>query len=85
MAAASFSSGQILANWGWEYVNWVIFPPIFLVAALMGAAGAFSGDQSRRPRRRGRNPSEQRCAESARPRGAGPMKAAQGGTALRIW
>lgn len=35
MAVASFSSGQILANWGWEYVNWVVFPPIVLSIALL--------------------------------------------------
>ena len=35
MAVASFSSGQILANWGWEYVNWVVFPPIVLAIALL--------------------------------------------------
>ena len=35
MAIASFSSGQILANWGWEYVNWVVFPPIVLAIALL--------------------------------------------------
>ena len=40
MAIASFSSGQILANWGWEYVNWVVFPPIILAVALMAVVGA---------------------------------------------
>jgi MFS family permease len=40
MAIASFSSGQILANWGWEYVNWVVFPPIILAVALMAFVGA---------------------------------------------
>ena len=35
MAIGSFSSGQILADFGWDAVNWVVFPAIVLgVAAL---------------------------------------------------
>ena len=45
MAVASFLSGQILAPWSWEYVNWVIFPPLVLVVALMEVSGAFGTDQ----------------------------------------
>lgn len=45
MAVASFSSGQILAKWGWDPVNWVAFPPI--IAALL--ALAFTGAYRRRP------------------------------------
>jgi MFS family permease len=30
MAVGSFSSGQLLANFGWAAVNWVVFPPVLL-------------------------------------------------------
>ncbi|MGA2995510.1 MFS transporter [Bradyrhizobium sp.] len=30
MAVGSFSSGKLLANYGWAAVNWVVFPPVFL-------------------------------------------------------
>ncbi|HZR76683.1 MFS transporter [Bradyrhizobium sp.] len=30
MAVGSFSSGQLLANYGWAAVNWVVFPPVAL-------------------------------------------------------
>jgi predicted MFS family arabinose efflux permease len=30
MAIGSFSSGQLLANYGWSAVNWVVFPPVAL-------------------------------------------------------
>ena len=30
MALGSFSSGQLLANYGWAAVNWVVFPPVLL-------------------------------------------------------
>ena len=30
MAVGSFSSGQLLANYGWTAVNWVVFPPVLL-------------------------------------------------------
>jgi MFS family permease len=45
MAVASFSSGQILARWGWELVNWVAFPPI----AIALAALLLSGSMRRKP------------------------------------
>ena len=30
MAVGSFSSGQLLANFGWSAVNWVVFPTVLL-------------------------------------------------------
>jgi hypothetical protein len=30
MALGSFSSGQLLANYGWSAVNLVVFPPVIL-------------------------------------------------------
>jgi MFS family permease len=38
MAIGSFSSGQLLANYGWSAVNMVVFPPILL--GLLVLAGA---------------------------------------------
>ncbi len=38
MAIGSFSSGQLLANYGWSAVNLVVFPPILL--GLLVLAGA---------------------------------------------
>ncbi len=35
MALASFSSGQLLASFGWTMVNEVIFPTIFVAGALL--------------------------------------------------
>ena len=36
MAVGSFASGQLLANYGWDAVNWVVFPPVALgVSVLM--------------------------------------------------
>src|ERR1700744_1325652 len=35
MAAGSFSSGQLLANYGWAAVNWVVFPPVALGVAVL--------------------------------------------------
>ena len=36
MAAASFSSGQVLAYFGWQAINELIFPVILTVFALLG-------------------------------------------------
>ena len=36
MALSSFSSGQLLANFGWAVINEVIFPTIFVAIALLG-------------------------------------------------
>ncbi len=35
MAVASFSSGQILAVFGWDTINEVVFPTVFLAGALL--------------------------------------------------
>ena len=37
MAVGSFSSGQLLANYGWPAVNMVVFPPILLGLAVLAA------------------------------------------------
>lgn len=34
-AVGSFSSGQILANHGWDAVNWVVFPPVALACGAL--------------------------------------------------
>ncbi len=38
MAVGSFSSGQLLANYGWSMVNLVVFPPVLLGLAVLAAA-----------------------------------------------
>jgi len=38
MALGSFSSGQILANYGWSAVNMVVYPPVLLGLAVLGLA-----------------------------------------------
>jgi predicted MFS family arabinose efflux permease len=41
MAVGSFSSGQLLAEYGWSAVNLVVYPPVFLglvVLALVSFA-----------------------------------------------
>jgi MFS family permease len=35
MAIGSFSSGQLLANYGWSAVNLVVFPPVLLGLAVL--------------------------------------------------
>src|SRR6202040_2944174 len=35
MAVGSFSSGQLLANYGWSAVNMVVFPPVVLGLAVL--------------------------------------------------
>jgi MFS family permease len=40
MAIGSFSSGQLLANFGWSAVNWVVFPPVLLGLAVLAMASA---------------------------------------------
>src|ERR1700726_853484 len=35
MAVGSFSSGQLLANYGWDAVNKVVFPPVLLGLAVL--------------------------------------------------
>src|ERR671935_246165 len=36
MAVGSFSSGQLLAHYGWSMVNMVVFPPVLLGLAVLG-------------------------------------------------
>src|SRR6201996_5486515 len=38
MAVGSFSSGQLLANYGWSAVNSVVFPPVLLGLAVLAAS-----------------------------------------------
>jgi predicted MFS family arabinose efflux permease len=39
MAIGSFSSGQLLANYGWTTVNLVVFPPVLLGLIVLALAG----------------------------------------------
>ena len=39
MAVGSFSSGQLLAVYGWASVNWVVFPPVALALSVLLLAG----------------------------------------------
>ncbi|WP_291864434.1 MFS transporter [Bradyrhizobium sp.] len=48
MAVGSFSSGQLLANYGWSAVNMVVFPPVLLGLAVL----AFASLARRRARSR---------------------------------
>ena len=36
MAIGSFSSGQLLANYGWSAVNLVVYPPVLFGLAVLG-------------------------------------------------
>ena len=38
MAVGSFSSGQLLANFGWSAVNMVVYPPVLLALAVLTLA-----------------------------------------------
>jgi predicted MFS family arabinose efflux permease len=38
MALGSFSSGELLALYGWASVNWVVFPPVVLALAMLTLA-----------------------------------------------
>jgi len=40
MAVGSFSSGQLLANYGWSAVNMVVFPAVLLGLAVLVAASS---------------------------------------------
>jgi MFS family permease len=40
MALGSFSSGQLLANYGWSAVNLVVFPPVLLGLVVLGLAAS---------------------------------------------
>jgi MFS family permease len=48
MALGSFSSGQLLANYGWSAVNLVVYPPVLLGLAVL----AFASFATRRRRLR---------------------------------
>ena len=41
MAIGSFSSGQLLAAYGWAAVNWVVFPPVALALVVLLSTGPF--------------------------------------------
>src|SRR5437879_840247 len=47
MAVGSFSSGQLLANYGWSSVNLVVFPPVLLALTVLLVA-SFALRQQRR-------------------------------------
>jgi MFS family permease len=48
MAIGSFSSGQLLANYGWSAVNMVVFPPVLLGLAVLSFA-SFAKRRARLP------------------------------------
>jgi MFS family permease len=48
MALGSFSSGQLLANYGWSAVNLVVYPPVLLGLAVLVLA-SFARRRRRRP------------------------------------
>ncbi|WP_031337085.1 MFS transporter, partial [Rhodopseudomonas sp. B29] len=39
MAIGSFSSGQLLANYGWSMVNMAVFPPVLLGLIVLAITG----------------------------------------------
>ena len=41
MAIGSFASGQILAWWGWDYVNLVAFPAVALALSVLFFSGSY--------------------------------------------
>ena len=43
MAIGSFSSGQLLAAYGWDAVNWVVFPPVVFALIVLVSSGLFRG------------------------------------------
>ena len=48
MAVGSFSSGQLLANYGWSAVNLVVYPPVLLGLAVLSFA-SFARRRTRLP------------------------------------
>jgi MFS family permease len=46
MAIGSFSSGQLLANYGWSAVNLVVYPPVLLGLIVLGLV-SFAGRRAR--------------------------------------
>src|SRR6195256_1680220 len=49
MAVGSFSSGQLLANYGWSAVNIVVFPPVLLGLAVLTFASFAKRQRRRQP------------------------------------
>lgn len=49
MAVGSFSSGQLLANYGWSTVNLVVYPPVLLGLAFLIYASFARRRQARSP------------------------------------
>src|ERR1700704_6272445 len=49
MALGSFSSGQLLANYGWSAVNIVVFPPVLLGLAVLTFASFAKRQRRRQP------------------------------------
>jgi MFS family permease len=52
MAVGSFSSGQLLANFGWSTVNWVVFPPVLLGLSVLAVASLARQRAARREARK---------------------------------
>ena len=48
MAVGSFSSGQLLAHYGWSAVNMVVFPPVLLGLGILMFASFAKRRASRR-------------------------------------
>jgi MFS family permease len=48
MAVGSFSSGQLLANYGWSMVNLVVYPPVLLGLTVLTLA-SFARRRTRLP------------------------------------
>jgi MFS family permease len=48
MAVGSFTSGGLLAHYGWDSVNWVMFPPV--AAGLLALAVGWFGRARARAR-----------------------------------
>ena len=61
MAVGSFSSGQLLANYGWAAVNMVVFPPVLLGLAVLALASRTSGGGDCRRSTRFRAPASVTC------------------------
>ncbi len=49
MAIGSFSSGQLLASYGWSSVNAVVFPPVVLAIAMLSIAALARRRQAATP------------------------------------
>ena len=49
VAFASLMSGKVYNAWGWEMLNWVIFPVVLLCFAALGALALRVGGWRHRP------------------------------------